>query len=156
MGKKYFPIINQINKKETTTEPEVEIRGKSKKIKKPSFTLSIVKAFNGKFLAGSFLKVVYDLFQFVGPAILDKLISFISDKEQNILVGIFYTILLFFSSFIQSFVLQHYFHRMFIVGARVRTSIINLVYKKVLYIKKFSFQVSYLTNFKEFKIVNIS
>lgn len=102
-----------------------------KKKNKPSFGFALVKVFRGKFVAGSFLKLIYDLFQFVGPMILDKLIKFIKEKEQNVLVGIFLTTLLFFSSLIQSFVLQHYFHRMFIVGARIRTTIMNVVYKKV-------------------------
>ena len=59
-----------------------------------------------------------------------KLITFIKDKEQNIQIGIFYAILLFLCSLIQSFVLQHYFHRMFVVGARIRTAIMNIVYRK--------------------------
>lgn len=103
----------------------------NKKLKKPSFGFALIKVFRGKFLAGSLLKIIYDLFQFVGPLILDKLIQFIKDKNQNIIVGIFLSSLLFLSSLIQSLVLQHYFHRMIIVGARLRTSIMNVVYKKV-------------------------
>jgi ATP-binding cassette subfamily C (CFTR/MRP) protein 1 len=51
--------------------------------------------------------------------------------NENIQVGLFYTILLFLTSFLQSLALHLYFHRMFIVGARVRTAIMNLIYKKV-------------------------
>ena len=47
-------------------------------------------------------------------------------------MGLFYATLLFITSLIQSFVLQHYFHRMVIVNARIRTSIIGCVYKKLL------------------------
>lgn len=47
-------------------------------------------------------------------------------------IGLFYTALLLICSLIQSFVLQHYFHRMFIVGSRIRTSIIGCIYEKSL------------------------
>ncbi len=103
-----------------------------KRIKKPSLGVCLCKVYAGKFLAGAFIKLVQDLLLFVSPILLDKIITFIKDKEQNIQVGLFYTLLLFLTSLIQSFALQHYFHRMFIVGARIRTSIMNIVYKKSL------------------------
>jgi hypothetical protein len=109
---------------------DVEIKT-GKYLKKPSLGFSLCYVFGGKFLAGSFLKLVQDCFIFIGPYLLDKLITFIKDKEQNVFVGLFYTSLFFICSLIQSFVLQHYFHRMFIVGTRVRTALMNIVYKKV-------------------------
>ncbi|RNA36438.1 multidrug resistance-associated 1 [Brachionus plicatilis] len=114
-----------------TETPQVKIKGE-KKVKKPSFTLCLCRVYAGKFLAGSFIKLIQDILLFVGPVILDKLLNFIKDKDQNVTVGFFYTALLFLSAFIQSFVLQHYFHRMFIVGSRIKTSTTNLVYKKSL------------------------
>ena len=101
------------------------------KLNKPSFGLALIKVFRGKFLAGSLLKIIYDLFQFVGPIILDKLIKFIKDKNQNLMVGIFLTAILFLSSFIQSLILQHHNQYMFIVSIRIRTAIMNVIYKKV-------------------------
>ena len=111
--------------------PNVEFKN-MKKVPKPSFARTLIRVYHGKFLGGAFLKFIYDLFQFVGPMILDRLIRFIKDRNQNIIVGFFLTGLLFVSAMLQSFVLQHYFHRMFIVGARIRTSIMNIVYKKSL------------------------
>ena len=60
------------------------------------------------------------------------MITFFKDREQSITMGFFYTALLFVSSLIQSFVLQHYFHRMVIVNSRIRTSIVGCIYKKML------------------------
>jgi hypothetical protein len=91
----------------------------------------LIKIFHGKFLAGSFLKLVQDLLGFVGPRILNSLISFTQDPKQREEVGYLFVFLLMFSSIIQSLVVQHYFHRMFIVGGRIRTSLIGLIYKKV-------------------------
>lgn len=123
----------ELNATESSNEKTVEVEIKNGKyLKKPSLGISLCKVFGGKFLAGSFIKFVQDCFLFTGPFLLDKLISFIKDREQNILVGLFYTALLFICSLIQSFVLQHYFHRMFIVGTRIRTALMNVIYKKSL------------------------
>ena len=46
--------------------------------------------------------------------------------------GYFYAVLLFVSAIVQSLVLQHYFHRCFVVGMNLRTSIISIVYNKVI------------------------
>ncbi len=88
-------------------------------------------------MAGALIKLLQDLLKFTGPLILDKLITFVRDshtkgRTQSISVGIFYTLLLFLTSLVQSLCLAHYFHRMFIVGARVRTSTMNLLYRKSL------------------------
>ena len=48
------------------------------------------------------------------------------------LVGIFLTILLFFTSFCQSMLLQHHYFRMYLVGTRIRTALVSLIYKKSL------------------------
>jgi hypothetical protein len=108
------------------------------KLKEPSLLKCLIKIFHGKFLAGSFLKLVQDLLGFVGPRILNSLISFTQDPKQREEVGYLFVFLLMFSSIIQSLVVQHYFHRMFIVGGRIRTSLIGLIYKKV---KKIYFNI---------------
>lgn len=59
------------------------------------------------------------------------IINFIKDKDQKMSVGFFLTILLFLSSFAQSVIMQHYFFRMYLVGGRIRTSLVNMIYKKV-------------------------
>lgn len=64
--------------------------------------------------------------------ILSSLITFIQDKNENDVVGYLFAFLLLFTSIVQSICLQHYFHRMFIVGARIRTSLMGLIYKKSL------------------------
>ena len=53
-------------------------------------------------------------------------------NRQNPLVGYFFTFALLLSSIVQSLIVQHYFHRMFVVGSRIRTSLMGLIYKKSL------------------------
>ena len=59
------------------------------------------------------------------------MINFTENKDIDPQIGYFYTGLLFFSSVLQTLLLQHYFHRMFIVGARVRSALMGLIYRKV-------------------------
>lgn len=47
-------------------------------------------------------------------------------------MGYAYALLLFASSIAQSLTSQHYFYRMALVGIRIRTALMNLIYKKVI------------------------
>ena len=60
------------------------------------------------------------------------IIKFIKDKKQQMIVGIFLTSLLFITTFIQSMLLQHHYFRMNLIGTRVRTALVNMIYKKSL------------------------
>ncbi|RNA42720.1 multidrug resistance-associated 1 [Brachionus plicatilis] len=103
-----------------------------RKLKEPSLLWCLIKIFNGKFIAGSFLKLIQDGLTMVGPTILNLIIKFVENKDLDVQLGYFYMGLLFFSSVLQTILLQHYFHRMFIVGARVRSSLMGLIYRKSL------------------------
>lgn len=46
--------------------------------------------------------------------------------------GYFYAALLFGSAMIQTFVLAQYFTKMFIVGMRIRTALVSMIYRKAL------------------------
>ncbi|RNA37460.1 multidrug resistance-associated 1 isoform X3, partial [Brachionus plicatilis] len=102
------------------------------KRRKPSLIICLWKVFGGKFLAGTFLKLVQDILSFSSPILLDMIINFIKDKDQTMSVGIFLTILLFLTSFCQSLIMQHYYFRMYLVGTRIRTALVNMIYKKSL------------------------
>ena len=59
------------------------------------------------------------------------LIGFTRNKSEPEWKGYLYAMLMFGTVFLQSMVLHQYFHRCFLVGMRLRTSIIASVYKKV-------------------------
>nr|QBP17584.1 ABCC1-X8-like protein [Brachionus rotundiformis]QNH67883.1 ATP-binding cassette transporter subfamily C member 1 X8 [Brachionus rotundiformis] len=111
------------------SDTDIKIVGKRRK---PSLILCLWKVFGGKFLAGTFLKLVQDILSFSSPILLDMIINFIKDKDQTMSVGIFLTMLLFLTSFCQSIVMQHYYFRMYLVGTRIRTALVNMIYKKSL------------------------
>ena len=84
----------------------------------------------GKFLGGSLLLLVNDLLNLTGPIFLAKLIDFIKDEKQNLTVGVFLIALLIIVYIVQAILYEHYSFKMFVVGSRIRTAIMNVVYKK--------------------------
>ena len=62
---------------------------------------------------------------------LSGLIQFTDDKAQNIIIGIFLTLCLYLKALIHTFCREHYNYRSFLTGARIRNSLMNLIYKKV-------------------------
>jgi len=105
----------------------------------PSLTKALFRSFGPMYLVAVFLKWVYDTLMFVGPLILNRLISFLGSQSGNapepLLHGIGYIALLFVSSVLQSWVLHQYFHRCYRTGLRLKSSIITIIYQKALRIK---------------------
>ncbi|XP_065356726.1 multidrug resistance-associated protein 1 isoform X6 [Calliphora vicina] len=99
----------------------------------------IVKSFGGVFLFGSMMKLFTDILTFAQPQVLRLIIGFVEDsakegENQPEWKGIFYAVLLFILAAVQTIILGQYFHRMFIVGLRIRTALINAIYRKALVI----------------------
>uniref|UniRef100_A0A1I8M691 ABC-type glutathione-S-conjugate transporter n=2 Tax=Musca domestica TaxID=7370 RepID=A0A1I8M691_MUSDO len=95
----------------------------------------IIKSFGGVFLFGSMMKLMTDVLTFAQPQVLRWIIGFVEDYEdekQPQWKGIFYAVLLFLLAAVQTIILGQYFHRMFIVGLRIRTALINAIYRKAL------------------------
>ncbi|XP_032595396.1 multidrug resistance-associated protein 1 isoform X12 [Drosophila grimshawi] len=95
----------------------------------------IYKSFGGIFLFGSFFKLITDVLTFAQPQVLGLIISYVEDYEKNPQPewkGILYSVALFVLASAQTFILAQYFHRMFIVGLRIRTALINCIYRKAL------------------------
>ncbi|XP_037884215.1 multidrug resistance-associated protein 1 isoform X8 [Glossina fuscipes] len=100
----------------------------------------IIRSFGGVFLFGSMMKLFCDILTFVQPQILRLIIAFVEDnangetESQPEWKGILYSALLFLVAAAQTFILGQYFQRMFIVGLRIRTALINAIYRKALVI----------------------
>ncbi|XP_070855602.1 multidrug resistance-associated protein 1 isoform X5 [Drosophila suzukii] len=97
----------------------------------------IYKSFGGVFLFGSLMKLFTDVLTFAQPQVLSLIISFVEAQEtvaEPQWKGILYAVLLFVLAAAQTFILGQYFHRMFIVGLRIRTALINAIYRKALLI----------------------
>ncbi|KAH8267412.1 hypothetical protein KR018_000796 [Drosophila ironensis] len=115
----------------TFENPHSERSGGKKSV--ASIMPPIYKSFGGVFLFGALMKLFTDCLTFAQPQVLSLIISFVEDKEdQPEWKGIMYSVLLFILAAAQTFILGQYFHRMFIVGLRIRTALINAIYRKAL------------------------
>ncbi|XP_014486459.1 PREDICTED: multidrug resistance-associated protein 1 isoform X2 [Dinoponera quadriceps] len=104
--------------------------GRKKKV--ASILPPICKAFGATFLFGAFLKLIQDIMTFISPQLLKVLIAFVKDDKEPMWKGYFYAVLLLLTATVQTLVLSQYFHRMFIVGLRIRTALIAAIYRKAL------------------------
>lgn len=126
------------NGRVTFDNPHGEKTGRKKGM--ASIMPPIIKSFGGVFLFGSMMKLFTDVLTFAQPQVLRLIIGFVEDfakeedKQQPEWKGIFYAVLLFIIAAAQTFILGQYFHRMFIVGLRIRTALINAIYRKALVI----------------------
>ncbi|XP_076389766.1 multidrug-Resistance like Protein 1 isoform X2 [Megachile rotundata] len=103
--------------------------GRKKKV--TSILPPLCKAFGATFLFGAALKFLQDIIIFVSPQVLKLLLKFIEGQE-SIWKGYLYAILLLATATFQTLILSQYFHRMFLVGLRVRTALIAAIYRKAL------------------------
>uniref|UniRef100_A0A8C2FK18 Uncharacterized protein n=1 Tax=Cyprinus carpio TaxID=7962 RepID=A0A8C2FK18_CYPCA len=93
---------------------------------------TIAKTSKAVLLESAFLKLIQDLLSFASPQLLKLMISFTQDKSSHAWTGYLYAVLLLVVAFLQSVILQQYFQRCFILGMKVRTSLMAAVYKKAL------------------------
>ncbi|XP_055837482.1 multidrug resistance-associated protein 1-like [Episyrphus balteatus] len=109
-----------------------------------SVMLPVYKSFAGVFLFGSLFKLIADLLSFASPQVLGYVIDFVEAKADDNLKsspewqGIFYSILLFLCAAVQTFVNAQYFQKMYVVGMRTRTALVNVIYRKALVISNAS------------------
>ncbi|XP_032311193.1 multidrug resistance-associated protein 1 isoform X3 [Drosophila ananassae] len=117
----------------TFENPHGEKNGRKKGV--ASIMPPIYKSFGGVFMFGALMKLFTDCLTFAQPQVLSLIISFVEDQDkekQPEWKGILYSVLLFVLAAAQTFILGQYFHRMFIVGLRIRTALINAIYRKAL------------------------
>ncbi|XP_029032393.1 ATP-binding cassette sub-family C member 10 [Osmia bicornis bicornis] len=91
------------------------------------------KCFGWEFYSVGILKFISNCASFMGPLLLNKLIGFIEDKDEPVLNGYLYALLLFISALIGAFCNTHFTFWMSIVGLKIRATIITLLYRKTLH-----------------------
>nr|XP_022316598.1 multidrug resistance-associated protein 1-like [Crassostrea virginica] len=92
----------------------------------------LVRAYLPSFLFTAFLKLIYDVMQFISPLLLKLIILFIENKTEYSWRGMFYSVLMFVLAMLQSLILHQYFHGCQLLGMKIRTSLTCLVYRKML------------------------
>ena len=104
------------------------------KPKTANIVWAICKTFGWLFISGAMFKLGHDLLQFVAPQLLKLFIAFVKkpSTEEPIWHGYFIAVLFFLTATVQSFMLNYYFYIMFLIGMRLRTSLISAIYRKAL------------------------
>lgn len=97
----------------------------------PSLGFLLLKMHWSTILSSSILKLVMDIATALGPIILEYLIEFIGNPEHTFEWGMVLVFALFFKTVFECFSNNHSLHAITIIGIRIRTSLINLIYKKV-------------------------
>lgn len=122
----------------------------SKHKRNASILPALFKSFGSAFLFGVILQFLHDLLMFAPPQILRLLIRFVTnstisqddvyDKDGSPLRthneplwrGIFYAILLFLVTIVQTILSGQFNQRLALVALKIRTAIIGAVYRKAL------------------------
>ncbi|CAI9177984.1 unnamed protein product [Rangifer tarandus platyrhynchus] len=133
--------MNGLDKNQSQSQDVLVLEETKKKKKKSETTKDFPKSWLVKALFKTFyvillksflLKLVYDILTFLNPQLLKLLIAFANDPEMYLWTGYLYSILLFVVALVQSVCLQYYFQLCFMLGMKVRTTIMASVYKKAL------------------------
>ncbi|XP_059938247.1 ATP-binding cassette sub-family C member 3 isoform X2 [Mesoplodon densirostris] len=90
--------------------------------------------FGSSLLLSMCFKLIQDLLSFINPQLLSVLIRFISNPTAPRWWGFLVAGLMFVCSVMQTLILHQYYHCIFVMGLRVRTGIIGVIYRKALVI----------------------
>lgn len=137
------PLMNQafiLTDHEKGNEPKVQLENpKTTKAKKNSSVLpAVCKTVAGTFLLGSLLELIQVGLTFASPLLLKATISYVESKyddnvtQEPLWKGITYALLLFICAAIHTLVFSQSNERLSVAGLRIRTVLINAIYRKSL------------------------
>ncbi|XP_030067577.1 multidrug resistance-associated protein 6 isoform X2 [Microcaecilia unicolor] len=90
------------------------------------------RVFGTYFLLGTLCLVICDVFLFSIPKTLSLFLGFMKDTEAQVWKGYFYAALLFLLAFMQTLFEQRYMYMCSLLGMRLKTAVLGLVYRKIL------------------------
>ena len=100
----------------------------------PSLAWAFVKSFGTPFFMAGLLKLVHDCLIFVGPILLNRIITFLDNPDKPVSLGLTYVLALFISQVIMSICLRQYFFWCFRCGMWLRSAVVTSVFSKALLI----------------------
>ncbi|CAH3027480.1 unnamed protein product [Porites evermanni] len=115
---------------------KVEFSGTQRKPNKktPSLVRALTKVFWLNIVLAALFKIANDIVQFVQPLLLDLVIEYVGDKNNKVesWKGFIFAVAMFVTAIVQSFMLQYYFHYCYLLGMKVKTALLGLIYEKAL------------------------
>ncbi|KAF5915974.1 hypothetical protein HPG69_003047 [Diceros bicornis minor] len=119
--------------KTVSSEDEV-LLGARPRPPEPSFLKALLATFGPSLLIGTCFKLIQDLLAFVNPQLLSILIRFISNPMAPAWWGFLVAGLMFVCSVMQTLILHQYCQCIFVMGLRIRTAVVGVIYRKALII----------------------
>ncbi|XP_045480272.1 ATP-binding cassette sub-family C member 10 [Harmonia axyridis] len=116
-----------------------------------SLLKALHKCFWKEFYGVGILKFISDCSGFAGPLLLNRLVTFIEDKNEPIHLGYLYAAGLASTTLLGALCDSHFQFRMSIVGLKMRTALVTTIYRKILSVNgsvlNSSFSVGQIVNF---------
>ncbi|XP_019855858.1 PREDICTED: multidrug resistance-associated protein 1-like isoform X2 [Amphimedon queenslandica] len=109
-----------------------DIEGSETKGRQPSLVLALSRAYGFDFFVAGIFKLFQDILGFIGPQLLKLMIDYVRDEAEPAWRGYLYAVTIFLLAILRSLLLHQYFNRCYIVGMRIRSGLIQAVYKKAL------------------------
>lgn len=100
--------------------------------KDPNLEKCLMKAFSPPFIGAFILNIVATSASFVGPVVLNLMISYLQDSSLSIEYGLYLTMALFLSQLTTSLCTRHSNYLCFRVGLRVQTALTTAIFQKSL------------------------
>ncbi|XP_035889629.1 canalicular multispecific organic anion transporter 2 isoform X2 [Phyllostomus discolor] len=118
----------------TVSGEDEGLLGSRPRPREPSFLKALLVTFGPGFLISTCFMLVQDLLSFVNPQLLSVLIKFISNPMAPNWWGFLVAGLMFTCSMMQTLFLHQANRYIFVMGLRLRTGIIGVIYRKALVI----------------------
>ncbi|XP_067139263.1 multidrug resistance-associated protein 1-like [Centruroides vittatus] len=99
--------------------------------KQPSIVRALFRGFWFALLLGTILEFLYSLVRFIPPLLINNMIDFVVNDDPT-WKGYFYTFLLFLSSLLSNFTINHLVYYMVVTAIQVKSALISAVYRKSL------------------------
>lgn len=128
----YHNFRQQFKEHEPDHKPAYKPISETPSATHPSVLIPLFQTYKFTFISGALLKLTFDLLQFVAPALLRYLISFIQNHDQPLWYGISIASGMFLVAVVQSMILHQYFHLMFRLGMNIRSVLTSAVYTKAM------------------------
>ena len=123
-----------------------EVQRASSHDTEPTLVRTLWNAYYLDFCRAGILKFIHDIFQFVGPQVLNGLIFYIRTPDAPIWHGIGLTLVVTSAQIVMSITLRHYYFTCYRVGLRIRTAVITSIYRKALTVAGNRKSVGEITN----------
>ncbi|OQS03568.1 ATP-binding Cassette (ABC) Superfamily, partial [Thraustotheca clavata] len=100
--------------------------------KEPSLSRALIYAFGMRYLAAGWLRLIRDILQFVGPFVIQNVITYLNTPSADIYQGLYYVGVIFLAGNIQAFCFRNYMYFVFETGLLCKSALMTAVYQKAL------------------------